>query len=167
MSLQKIAELNAKMAEARTEIAALAKSSGDEIIQELFAPLWEAGILGASWTQYTPYFADGDACEFGVSADEMPLQWPGLPELEGYESSASHISFYINNTDTRYNTGTQAAQYLALGLTSELVKSVDAICDAIAKVLHANEELLEAAYGDHAEITVTPNGVTVDHYDHD
>lgn len=167
MSLQKITELNAKMAEARAEIVALAKSSGDDIIKELFAPLWETGVLAASWEQYTPYFNDGDACEFHVRADEMPLQWPGNPGVDGYESSASHILYTLQSTETRWGVPEQKAALIAQGFTAEKVKLADEICDVIAKVLHDNEELLYAAYGDHIEVTVTPNGVTVDEYAHD
>lgn len=167
MSLEKITKLKAKMKAVQVEIAALAKSSGDEIIQELFAPLWETGVLGASWTQYTPYFNDGDSCEFSVCADEMPVQWPGLPDLDGYESSAGHIRYYLSTDETRYSAQDTKQRYLDLGMTLEKVVAVEKITDAISAVLNDNEELLFAAYGDHVEITVTPNGVTVDEYEHD
>ena len=167
MSQEKIAELNAKMAEVQAEIAVLAKTSGDSIIKELFATLWETGVLGASWQQYTPYFMDGDPCEFRVSADEMPIHWSEVPDLDGYESSAGHIKYYLNSVENRHGSLLEKQRYLDAGLTLEKVLAVEKITDAIARVLHGNEALLYAAYGDHVEITVTPDGVTVDEYEHD
>ena len=35
-----------------------------------------------SWTQYTPYFNDGDTCEFGVNSD-CDIKWDGV-EYEAY-----------------------------------------------------------------------------------
>lgn len=45
------------------------KEDGKEIISKFFQEFLKNNpeIYGVCWTQYTPYFCDGDACEFGVN----------------------------------------------------------------------------------------------------
>lgn len=40
------------------------------------------GLVGISWPQYTPYFNDGDPCEFGVHESE--LKYSDMEEYENY-----------------------------------------------------------------------------------
>lgn len=70
-----LAELVVTMKAKREEIVALAKSEGEKAIKaalkEMFA---EHSTLGAiRWQQYTPYFNDGDPCEFSVNEAEYLL----------------------------------------------------------------------------------------------
>jgi hypothetical protein len=43
-------------------------------------------ILSVYWTQYTPYFMDGDACEFGVNDVFFTIDGEVLVEDEGERS---------------------------------------------------------------------------------
>ena len=60
MSIQKsIANFN----EAKTKLIESVRAD----LQKEFATLSEQiGVKAVAWTQYTPWFNDGDACEFGV-----------------------------------------------------------------------------------------------------
>lgn len=53
----------------RAELEAKLQEFGQEAFTEGFAPFFAANphVDGVIWTQYTPYFNDGDACEFGVN----------------------------------------------------------------------------------------------------
>lgn len=166
MSLAKITELNEKMTAIKEEMRATAKESGTEIIQELFAPLFALGITSATWLQYTPYFNDGDSCEFGVRADEMDLGWPNLKgsvDEDDEDSSAWSALYYLRKEID----SPKRQRLLDAGITVEFATEVDKVASAIGKVLHANEDMLEMAFGDHVKVTVTPNGLEVDEYEHD
>ncbi len=63
-------EVEAKIAEYTQLRRDLAQKQGKPTVEALFAPLFRyPGIKAASWTQYTPYFNDGEPCEFNVYAD--------------------------------------------------------------------------------------------------
>ena len=64
-----VEKIKAEMAafdEKRKELTAQLKKD----FPALLAPLFEKypGVKNVRWTQYTPYFADGDPCEFSSSA---------------------------------------------------------------------------------------------------
>ncbi|HWJ26014.1 MAG TPA: hypothetical protein VNS32_05695, partial [Flavisolibacter sp.] len=50
----------------------------------LLAPLFEKypGVKNVRWTQYTPYFNDGDACEFSSNAAWADLNHDGYDDDE-------------------------------------------------------------------------------------
>lgn len=50
------------------ELKQTVSEQGKEFLKELFQPLFDTGLIEkVHWVQYTPYFNDGDACEFGVN----------------------------------------------------------------------------------------------------
>ena len=59
------------------------------------------------------------------------------------------------------------ARLVAAGLTPENVNTLYETTKAISDFLSDNEELCEAAFGDHVRVIVTPSGVEVEDYDHD
>lgn len=49
-----------------------------EYFREMCANLFEdSRLVSFSWTQYTPYFNDGEECEFGVNCD-----WPYVNDVD-------------------------------------------------------------------------------------
>lgn len=66
----KIKDIAEKRAAALAEI----RKEFPEIIKPIFA---ELGIESVSWRQYTPYFNDGDECEFGVRNDHDSISIDG------------------------------------------------------------------------------------------
>lgn len=60
-------DFNEVMAEMKKNM----EGKGREIISALLKPWFEANptIEAISWTQYTPYFNDGDTCEFSAHID--------------------------------------------------------------------------------------------------
>ena len=61
-------EAEAKIEAARKEL----KEAGTGVLKDLLAPLFEKfpEVAAVSWTQYTPYFNDGDPCTFRSNHDE-------------------------------------------------------------------------------------------------
>ena len=79
---QNFKELNAQMEAARKEMQAKSTGFIEAAVQNFLDECPE--VESVSWTQYTPYFNDGDACEFSVNevhyvldGDEDPCDYEG------------------------------------------------------------------------------------------
>jgi len=106
-------------------------------------------VESLQWTQYTPYFNDGDACEFGVTEPEVKLS--GRP---------------IGDEDEEY------LDSWSLGYEAKQAgKPMPPIADALRE-LHGLfggiEKVMQVVFGEHARITVGRDGVApVEQYNHD
>lgn len=101
-----------------------------------------------AWTQYTPYFNDGEPCTFSVndiySEDvELTDENDRYVEYIWSGSSEGQRSLYVKYTSLR-----------------EDLKRLE-------RILMHNEDILQSVFGDHAKITVTRNSVEVDEYEHE
>jgi hypothetical protein len=109
------------------------------------------------WTQYTPYFNDGDACIFGVNeptfsnADDASLVNP-WGEYEGDEDDAGNVFCFQGTYDLPKELKGKKAQINAMARL---------ICDG------AMEDVMLAAFGDHAVVTVTATGIETEEYEDD
>lgn len=105
-------------------------------------------VKGVRWNQYTPYFNDGDPCTFSVNDPRFIMD----------EEPAT--GFYSHGDDD-----------YEIGYGKESSPLVDACKAFEAAFREVPEELYEAAFDDHAEITVMRDGagvkVEVDEYSHD
>ena len=152
--MSKLNDIIEKYSEAKkafqTEAAGLLK----EEFKEFFKKVPEVKVI--KWAQYTPYFNDGDACVFGVYG-------PVFSNAEGDEVSEV-------TTWGEYN-GEQKDIFAFEGtyyIPDELKKREEQIKE-MESLLHngAMEEVLEATFGDHVQVTVTAKGIDVDDYEHD
>jgi len=119
-----------------------ANEKGKEIFKEASALLFQEipELESFGWTQYTPYFNDGDACYFGThrEADEI----------------------YVNgeNTYDREDRGEDV----------EADDKHYALCKKVSAVLSAFDgDVFESLFGDHAKIIVTKDNIEVSRYNHD
>jgi hypothetical protein len=143
----------------------------EELQPILQAVLNDPTVVEFGWRQYTPYFNDGEPCEFGVNGlwvrtetdrdveDQYDLEveysHPSLGEMTGGE--------WVNDPDRpgrrkkvgdRYE-GPDQARYER--------------CHALDGAIQggAFEHVLLNAFGDHANITVRRDGIEVEFYEHD
>ncbi|AEV86685.1 hypothetical protein ACWT_5668 [Actinoplanes sp. SE50] len=119
------------------------------------------------WEQYTPYFNDGEPCVFSVGSPWfLTVNDPDPDDIDDtYEYGVDygdHPSLGRREFDWRDReripgayTGPDEARY----------DRVRALSDAISS--GAFEDVLLEAFGDHAQVTVRPSGITVDSYSHD
>lgn len=114
-------------------------------------------IKALKWTQYTPYYNDGDPCVFSVY-DITFTNTDDADEL----ANVSPYGDYGGETEGIFATSTY-------GLEKEVDKKTFQACKDIEKILcsDAMEDVMETAFGDHVEVTVTKTGIQVDEYDHD
>ncbi len=139
-----------KIAQLKAEYEAAVKAVGRDGIQKLLAPVFEAFpyVVAVKWTQYTPYFNDGETCEFSSNSDYCELQFkPAVGDVLTKEDLEEQ-DFEERWTNRENPEKTQAFE-------------------AFREALALPDDVLLAAFGDHAEVTVDREGVTVDQYDHD
>lgn len=129
----------------------------------LQAVLDDPTIIEFGWRQYTPYFNDGDPCEFSAhglwvrttadkDADEDELEMWGhrslgkRPYTFNHETKSRDHGAYEGPDEARYNR-----------------------CKALEAAIEGGhfERVLLEAFGDHAEVTVRRDGIEVSFYQHD
>lgn len=140
--------------EYKKNIGEFGKDLFSQIAKNIFEKNLNLNSFG--WTQYTPYFNDGDVCTFGVN-----YEW----------------SLYINDNDVvldiydkerwleqGYSYAPDFANY---GFTTmqELVSAVEDVHNVLDLF---SENDLKMIFGDHAQIMVYVDGqISVEHYNHD
>jgi hypothetical protein len=106
-----------------------------------------------SWTQYTPYFNDGDTCEFSAHTDYITVT-----DIDGEVDEVSEWSvrhYGEKGIDWQGNPYTP----------SELELAGAAACKFLAE-FEAQDFLM--MFGDHTSVTVSRSGdVQTEDYDHD
>ncbi len=141
-----VEKIKAEMAafdEKRKELTAQLKKD----FPALLAPLFEKypGVKNVRWTQYTPYFNDGDACEFSTNAGYADLNWDGEEEDDEDDDEETETT----------NTDEVEVPEEAEDEFQEVLSSID---DSFYKDL----------FGDHVEVTVNRDGtIDVEEYDHE
>lgn len=151
-------------------------------------------LWGFQWTQYTPYFNDGDECVFNVYDINA---FTGDPEGEYWEESDKILSTtlladysrYVEDgtTPNRYPYNDPKAlrnwyknqtagehltnQFKELGhgdaKITELMAAARAADDFIAGLHSLPNDVMQELFGDHVEVTLTRNGAKIEEYSHD
>ncbi len=183
MSKIKLTEAREKAEQARKQIEDARQQRASAIrdaLEEGFTPIFdEFPFLGSiAWTQYRPYFNDGDLCVFSSQFTE-----PSLNSLKDIEDGTAVEYGYENGEDFNVKSGPTLGwganerpnpdfdpQYEACN------KAVQEFCSLIAgdetrsysdATPTTFDSALQQLFGDHAQITVTREGIEVDHYEHE
>ncbi|WP_326827412.1 hypothetical protein [Streptomyces sp. NBC_01751] len=153
----------------------MGSSRTDQKPVEELAPLLQAllddpTITEFGWTQYTPYFNDGDVCEFSVGeiwvrttedvdSDEQ--------EFDDYDLTLwAHPS--LGRVNYEYRGEWPNREYVELGYegpNEKRYRNAKALNEALTS--GAYENALLDAFGDHALVTVREAGIEVEFYSHD
>lgn len=160
MSIDKFKEVSNRIQQVNDEVKRFARDKGGAAFRNAFQVLFDMSpsLVQIKWSQYTPYFSDGDVCEFGVNE-------PGF-YIESDDLSESH---YEHELTRRYDEEQSAKnpwakryndRYDALG-GKEFLNAKTDLWKSIPK------ELFLAVFGDHVEVTVTRDGITTEEYSHD
>jgi len=126
-----------------------------------------------TWTQYTPYFNDGDECVFSVneavfSGDENYrggiYNLEDEPMVEGYikEPSKWHREYYTKkdpNHKFEFDALPEEQQ--------EANRLLDKDFEALKSMIQYPEDFMKGMFGDHAQVIVTRKGIEVEEYSHD
>jgi len=125
------------------EIMATARGQCCDGIKEVFKEFFATypDCVAVRWTQYTPYFNDGDECRFRV----------GDPSLRMVDTSED-AGDYEDGFEERYKNETKPFQ--------AAIKAADKICNI-------DKEILKLSFGDHCRVTATKEGFEVEEYAHE
>lgn len=138
-------DLNEKMAEFEKKFKKEGGTLFKEICQEIFEKFPE--IESFSWTQYTPYFNDGEECTFSVNEVDTFNGYSEYEEDQEGEGFNPWEEYSYDKKKTR---------------SYEIVENIQNF------VSSAPEGILRELFGDHARVTVYKNGKTEsDEYEHD
>lgn len=149
----------------------------------LQAVLDDETIAAFGWRQYTPYFNDGDPCVFGVSGvwfarpEDLPADGHSdADEFEdGEEFDKDDLTLYSDHLGG-YSGGEwvpdpeNARRQIRIGDEYEGPDQARYDrCQALDNAIDSDafDAVLLEAFGDHAEITVKRDGITVEFYEHD
>lgn len=135
------------------------------------------GVDGIYWRQYTPYFNDGEPCEF--SAGEAALHFEGTKELteddedfEDYEGDYVQGFFgeYSDELDQHFGPRERSHGYHSFIYPPSTNKEAWETFDALDKAINGGEfeNVLLDTFGDHAEIKVWKGKkIEIEFYEHD
>lgn len=130
------------------------------------------------WAQYTPYFADGDPCVFGVHSYGLKGPDENAGDYEdGFSTMHSHEYAYMSDEAKKFY-GKPASRTFNRE-TRKYDEADDAIPGEHPEMIHQatkvlgmvdsgafNDALLEL-FGDHATVTLRKDKIDVEFYEHD
>lgn len=127
------------------------------------------GVSGLIWEQYTPYFNDGDPCEFSINEARVLLTEDGeVDHYRDYESGWSTWDLYSHAGDYVYpnydgsNFDEVSWKTLPGGVSGRVVYEL-----LTSLKVGAWENVARANFGDHAQVTATAEGFNIEYYEHD
>lgn len=138
--------LVAEIETAKQRVRDAARAAAGALFKAFFAA--HPTITAVRWTQYTPYFNDGEPCEFSVhnpyACTKTGVAWPQSNEDDEPEDEDDELF----QDEYGLDDGPTKAALVRLGCSF-------------------NDEIFLAAFGDHAQVIATPSGFHVTQYDHD
>ncbi len=142
------------------------KHLGGAIVKEALQPLWDAEptLLAVSWTQYTPYFNDGEPGVFSVreicrSSREQRPGYSGLFEGDDPDAEDEDGQLWYEQENLWWSPN-----------YSEPNERLERLYPALQyanKALQENKKVLETLFGDHTRVVAHRDGkVIANEYDH-
>lgn len=138
-------ELSVKYQKLQNEL----KQQGKEMLSAAFQEAFEKhpDITAIYWTQYAPYFNDGEPCYFGV--DDFYIT--NVKDLERVDFRREDIEDEEEGEFVKY-----------LGKGYKYINDIEVFAHS-----SIGTDIFEDLYGDSVSVLVTPEGVTVSDYEHD
>jgi hypothetical protein len=171
-------DLNAKIKELQDQAAKTSQEVFKSSLAKFFAAVPE--VTEIFWRQYTPYFNDGDACEFSVGDVNFYVGDRENDEDDGYDAYNpftkpsvyvyDHAAEYkaVGKKDDYYQPKIDAYNAFIAKYDPERVEQIQrAIGDVRNMFREINDDYFLMMFGDHVEITATKDGFQVDEFDHD
>ena len=135
----------------KNEIKKQFKVEVTQALKELFVKYPE--LESIRWTQYTPYFNDGDPCYFRMGDLHVILEGDDPSKWEDEDEESPYAGEYVS-TYKKYNEGWSDVMY-------------NELCELSKTMSGPLESFMEDVFGDHVWVKVTRNGIEVNEYDHD
>lgn len=146
--MSKYTEMKLKLDILKKDMEATIKDA----LREAFAEFFDKHpmIQSIGWTQYTPYFNDGDECLFRVHSDA------------DYGIEVDGIKGHSIQGLVKYSRETSAAYYKERNILLKDHEEVENLLEQF------DAEDMKTAFGDHVHVTAKRDGTTeIEEYDHD
>lgn len=157
--------------------APVAQRPVEELMESLQTVLMHPNIMGVGWTQYTPYFNDGDPCVFSVQSAYV--------NVDGVDSFTKAADDYFS-PDGNWRSEWDFDREIVwgpvvpggIGLARErTVTFEDAQQQSVYEAFQQFERLLNSGsydvdlqkyFGDHCKVIAeAEGGITIEDYEHD
>lgn len=145
MKNSKLKELTDKFEQEKSVLQRQAKSLFVEASKELFDEYPELKSFG--WTQYAPYFNDGNPCVFSVNGDS--------PTINGYDTGCDQYVGVEGEEDGEYEESED-------GPTKEQEKLHMLVLKPIARLISTlPRDIMEEIFGADTRVTITRSGKVI------
>lgn len=142
----------------------------EELQPIIQAVLDDPTIVEFGWRQYTPYFNDGEPCEFSVHGTWVRTDAEVDTEEEAFDEYDLEIWGHpsLGKVNGHYEGEWPNRKYIEDGYEGPDRARYDRI-KALEKAIEGDEfnNVLLEAFGDHAAVTVRRDGIEVESYDHE
>ena len=164
--MNKFKEMQSEMASVRAKFQEQAQEMFKEVTKEVFEK--NPVITAIIWTQYTPYFNDGDPCKFSVhepyftNANEEQMEdIASWGDYEGEDQSVFSEGAWILAGESDYAVERRKGMDLQ-GCDFESLNTFN-------KMMQSSEmkDVMLAMFGDHVRVVATRDGFDVEDHDHD
>lgn len=147
---------------------------------QILEPLFVANpkIKNIGWTQYTPYWNDGEECTFGLNISELYINGEHEDDIDAL-TKGKYETITVDNIEANkaFNNTTDGMKryvdkplgdtgyFKNEGFDSELFNGTEQFKKALGEV---PEDFYKDLFGDHVLVTINSDGdVITDEYEHD
>ena len=148
-------QMNAEMAELKANY----QERGQQIFKLAFKEFFEANpeVNVVGWRQYTPYFNDGDPCEFHTTASyAFVSNAKDYDNISYGEYEGEDESVWLNDED--YGDHNEEL------IPKSVLENAEALRSLLSKI---DDDVFLDMFGDHAQVFATRDGFDVQEYSHD
>ena len=157
----KMATLKKKQAAIAKEMKTIAKAAFKEMSAAVFKA--NPALISFSWSQYTPYWNDGDTCTFSSNAEYPSITFEAADgkTVKNDEGSGTLVFFDEEDTDVEYEVPEDEYE--------KYKKQVEKLNVKVSSFLgNFSDDDFLTMFGDHQLITVKRSGkVETEDYEHE
>jgi len=157
----KLAKLKKQQAAVEKEMANVAKAAFKEMSAEVFKA--NPALISFSWSQYTPYWNDGDTCTFSSNAEYPSITFKASDgkTVKNDENNGTLVFFDAEDTDVEYEVPED--EY------DKYTKQIEKLNVKVSSFLgNFSDDDFLTMFDDHQLITVNRNGkVETEDYEHE
>lgn len=145
------------------QIEAIGVDAIKPVAMQVFEAIPSATAIG--WTQYTPYFNDGDACVFEVNGPDICTKMISVNDDDEVITEDGEELEYLDE----YFSGTFSIAYDKFPNDDVRRKALRSELDtAFQPIAGIPDEIMRRVFGDGVRVIIFRNGIVkVDEYDHD
>lgn len=122
------------------------------------------------WTQYTPYFNDGDECTFRVNDIYTGfVKEDSLDDISDYGEFEGHLENGWTNSSWSTKYIVESMREYDPDITVARANEVAEACVQLNKLVggDAMEDVCRAVFGDHVRVRATKDGFDIQEYEHE